>query len=108
MAHRPILIHDARIVSEGAPRKGYVLIDGEIIADTASGDAPAALMADPAVEKVDAAGRLLLPGVIDEHVHFRDPGLTHKADMATESRAVYRHAEYPSGHCHRRGCRRQA
>ena len=88
MAHRPILIHDARIVSEGAPRKGYVLIDGEIIADTASGDAPAALMADPAVEKVDAAGRLLLPGVIDEHVHFRDPGLTHKADMATESRAA--------------------
>ncbi len=37
---------------------------------------------------VDGKGRLLLPGIIDTHVHFRDPGLTHKADMATESRAA--------------------
>lgn len=37
---------------------------------------------------IDARGMLLLPGVIDDHVHFRDPGLTHKADIASESRAA--------------------
>ena len=37
---------------------------------------------------VDAAGRYLLPGMIDDQVHFREPGLTHKGDMATESRAA--------------------
>lgn len=88
MDRRPILIHDARIVNEGVTARGYVLIEGDVIADTAPGDVPAELMRRDDLEKVDAAGRLLLPGVIDEHVHFRDPGLTHKADMATESRAA--------------------
>ena len=37
---------------------------------------------------IDATGKLLIPGVIDEHVHFREPGLTHKADISTESRAA--------------------
>jgi dihydroorotase len=41
-----------------------------------------------AVKEIDIDGKLLLPGIIDAHVHFREPGLTHKADMASESRAA--------------------
>ncbi len=81
------LIYNARIVNEGTVTLGYVLIDGEIIGEVGAGAAPQALV-ETASEKIDAAGRLLLPGAIDGHVHFRDPGLTHKADMATESRAA--------------------
>ena len=69
MDRRPILIHDARIVNEGVTARGYVLIEGDVIADTAAGDAPAALMQRDDLEKIDAAGRLLMPGVIDGHVH---------------------------------------
>jgi len=81
------LIYNARIVNEGTVTSGYVLIDGEIIGEVGAGAAPQALE-ELASEKIDAAERLLLPGAIDGHVHFRDPGLTHKADMATESRAA--------------------
>jgi dihydroorotase len=42
----------------------------------------------PACEVIDATGKYLIPGIIDEHVHFREPGLTHKADIYTESRAA--------------------
>lgn len=42
----------------------------------------------PCDETIDATGCCLLPGIIDDHVHFRDPGLTHKADIFTESRAA--------------------
>ena len=47
-----------------------------------------ATISDAAAEVVDVAGRYLLPGVIDDQVHFREPGLTHKADLTTESRAA--------------------
>ncbi len=86
-SHRTTLIHSARIVNEGRICTGWVLIEGDLIAATAEGDVPADIAAR-AADVVDAAGRLLLPGAIDEHVHFRDPGLTRKADMATESRAA--------------------
>lgn len=81
------LIHNALIVNEGQCRRGWVAISGQFIADTGSGDAPAERLA-AARETVDARGALLLPGAIDEHVHFRDPGLTHKADMASETAAA--------------------
>ena len=42
----------------------------------------------PAEERIDAAGRLLLPGAIDPHVHFREPGFEHKEDLASGSRAA--------------------
>lgn len=80
------LIHNVEIVNEGERYLGYVLVEGELIAATGRGE-PQASMFDGA-EAIDGGGRLLLPGVIDTHVHFRDPGLTHKADMATESRAA--------------------
>lgn len=67
--------------------QGYVLTDGDLIADTGS-VVPAGLADDPGVEAVDCHGGLLMPGVIDTHVHFREPGLTEKADIATESRAA--------------------
>lgn len=81
------LIHNACIVDQGRGMTGYVLVHGEFIESVGEGEAPESLKAS-AETVIDAAGRLLLPGVIDTHVHFRDPGLTHKADMSTESRAA--------------------
>lgn len=81
------LIYNVNIVNEGCVRYGYVLVRGEFIAEVGCGDPDASLL-ESADVSVDGKERLLLPGVIDTHVHFRDPGLTHKADMATESRAA--------------------
>lgn len=80
------LIHNAILVNEGRSYTGYVLTDGDFIARTGEGEPEASLF--EGAEVIDASQRLLLPGVIDTHVHFRDPGLTHKADMSTESRAA--------------------
>ena len=75
------LIKNASVVLPHETAKTNVLVvDGRI----ASIDAPATATAD---EVVDAAGMHLLPGVIDDQVHFRDPGLTHKEDLFTASRA---------------------
>jgi dihydroorotase len=75
------LIKNAQVVLPDGSQRVSVLIEGGLIADI-----------DPAVqlqvdETVDAAGLHLLPGVIDDQVHFREPGLTHKEDLATASRA---------------------
>lgn len=80
------LIHNATIVNEGEQYRGSVLIEDEKIATIIRG-ADGHIAAD---HIVDATGCYLLPGGIDDHVHFRDPGLTHKADMASESRAAAR------------------
>ena len=82
-----ITIHNARIVNLGREYTGYVAIDGEFIYAMGDGAAPEALLA-ASQEVIDAAGMLLIPGCIDDHVHFREPGLTHKADIASESRAA--------------------
>ena len=77
------LIKNATVVNEGQMQQASVLIDGDIISDIfTSATLP------EADNVVDAQGRWLLPGAIDDHVHFRDPGLTHKADFTTESRAA--------------------
>lgn len=81
------VIHNAIVVNEGTRFHGYVVIDGERIEMVGRGDAPAQLLNNANVVH-DAGGAYLLPGCIDDQVHFRDPGLTHKADMATESRAA--------------------
>lgn len=81
------VIHNAIVVNEGTRFHGYVVIDGERIEMVGRGDAPAQLL-NNANAVHDADGAYLLPGCIDDQVHFRDPGLTHKADMATESRAA--------------------
>ena len=79
-----ILIKNATVVNEGRMTIASVLIEGELIAGIFQ-DNNENIKAD---EVIDAQGQLLLPGVIDDHVHFRDPGLTHKADMASESLAA--------------------
>lgn len=80
------LIHNATIVNEGVIRDGDVyIIDGHIVLP----DSDSLQNSKYEIHNcIDASGMLLLPGVIDTHVHFREPGLTEKADIATESRAA--------------------
>lgn len=80
-----ILIKNARIVNEGRMFKGAVLIDRDKIEEVYEEAVP---VAASGVQVIDAEGRLLLPGAIDDQVHFREPGLTHKGDIASESRAA--------------------
>lgn len=79
------LIKNATIVNEGTEQVASLLIDGETIAAVLSPEEADTVTAD---EVIDATGKFLLPGVIDDHVHMRDPGLTHKADMESETRAA--------------------
>ena len=81
------LIHQATIVNEGEQYVGSVLIKDNRIAAIFRGTDITGITAD---HIIDAKGQYLIPGCIDDHVHFRDPGLTHKADMHTESRAAAR------------------
>ena len=80
------LIRNATIVNEGRTFIGSVLIDGEHIKAVFEGNQPVEL--SESFTEIDATGLLLLPGVIDDQVHFREPGLTHKGDLFTESRAA--------------------
>ncbi|MBP5171084.1 MAG: dihydroorotase [Bacteroidales bacterium] len=89
------LICDATIINEGRQMQGSVLIEDSLVAGIYPQGTPfPAFLADelgrlrPGVERVEARGLWLLPGVIDTHVHFREPGLTHKADIASESMAA--------------------
>jgi dihydroorotase len=84
-----ILIHNATIVNEGRSFAGSVLVEDNTIRRIFA-TADSALCDDLCTDaqRIDASGRLLLPGVIDTHVHFRDPGLTHKGSWHSESRAA--------------------
>lgn len=78
------LIKNATIVNEGQSKRGSVLInDNGLIERIIWGET-----SESAEEIIDAEGLLLLPGVIDDQVHFREPGLTHKADIESESHAA--------------------
>ena len=79
------LIRDGHIVNEGRVFSGDIVIDGGNIADILT---PGTYTPAATDEQIDASGCYVLPGVIDEHVHFREPGLTEKADIDTESRAA--------------------
>lgn len=84
-----ILIKNARIINEGRSFDGYVLTDDAFILSVGqSGDEQLAALEKDADRVVDAAGKWLLPGAIDDQVHFREPGLTHKGDIFSESRAA--------------------
>ncbi|NZA25142.1 dihydroorotase [Luteimonas sp. SJ-92] len=78
-----ILIVNARLVNEGREWEGDLRISRGRIAEIGAG-----LAAGARETVVDAAGRRLLPGMIDDQVHFREPGMEHKADIATESGAA--------------------
>jgi len=78
-----LLITNARLVNEGEIRDADVLVHGERIEKIAAG-----ITAEDSCQVLDAQGKFLLPGMIDDQVHFREPGLTNKGDMATESAAA--------------------
>ena len=81
-------IKNATLVNEGQTFVASVFIsDGKIAKIVRDGQVPEPVEG-PAWEVIDATGKYLIPGIIDEHVHFREPGLTHKADIYTESRAA--------------------
>lgn len=69
----------------GKPQLGWLLIEGQMIAQMGKGAAPACPEAD---EVIDFNGDYVMPGMIDTHVHFREPGLEHKACIASESAAA--------------------
>ena len=78
-----LLISNARLVNEGEIRDVDVLVEGDRIAHIGAQIAP-----PDGADVIDAAGKYLLPGMIDDQVHFREPGLTRKGDLATESAAA--------------------
>lgn len=78
-----VLIKNATVVNENKRFNGGVLIEGAFISKVFEGEAP--YTAD---KVIDAEGKLLIPGAIDDQVHFREPGLTQKANIHTESRAA--------------------
>lgn len=85
------LIHNATIVNEGRIFNGSVLIEDDRITDIVEGDSiPTGLHEDKSIQSIDATGMLLMPGVIDTHVHFRDGGMSENpaGTFYTESRAA--------------------
>ncbi len=82
-----ILIKNAGIINEGKRFKGAVLIDNQRIKTIFDDQViPEEILKSARI--IDAEGLILMPGVIDDQVHFREPGLTHKADLYSESRAA--------------------
>lgn len=77
-----LLIRNARVVNRGQIREADVWVKNGRIAKIAP-----SISANADIE-IDAAGQHLIPGIIDDQVHFREPGLTHKANIASESRAA--------------------
>ncbi len=78
-----ILIKNARLVNEGSVSEGDLLVHGDRISRI-----DRSIAAGDGAEVIDANGALLLPGMIDDQVHFREPGLTYKAGIWSESRAA--------------------
>lgn len=77
-----ILIKNATLVNEGSRKESDLLIEGAHIARIDTD------ISDDRAKVIDVRGNYLLPGLIDDQVHFREPGLTHKGDIASESRAA--------------------
>ena len=78
------LIKNGTIVNDGRTFTGHILIEDDRIAAVSTELPPI----DENIAVIDATNRLVIPGAIDEHVHFREPGLTHKADFESESKAA--------------------
>ena len=78
-----MLVRRGRVVSEvGIAVQSVAISDGRVAALISGGDEP------PAREVIEASDRLVLPGIVDSHVHFREPGLTHKEDFVSGSLAA--------------------
>ena len=79
------LIQGGTIVNEGKTFDGSIIIENEVISQIVQGNTIPEASYD---EIIDASGCFVMPGVIDDHVHFREPGLTEKADIDSESKAA--------------------
>lgn len=79
------IIRNANIVNEGRTFTGTVIIEDQLIQQVIEDGDDSTQSYDI---EIDATGLYLFPGVIDDHVHFREPGMTHKADIASESRTA--------------------
>lgn len=77
-----ILIKNSQIVNEGKIIQSDILIENDLISKIEPN------ISEEADQIIDASGKYLLPGVIDDQVHFREPGLTHKGDIESESRSA--------------------
>src|SRR3990172_1012376 len=78
-----LLVRDGRVVGEdGVKEQSIAIAGGSVAALIVDGELPSAR------ETIDAKGKLVLPGLVDSHVHFRDPGLTHKEDFKTGTLAA--------------------
>ena len=82
-----MLLHNCTIINENRRIDGYIVVEDGMIADVSEGRPDEATLRSCG-DVMDLQGCWVLPGVIDDQVHFRDPGLTHKGDIATESRAA--------------------
>ena len=78
-----ILLKDAKIINEGRIIKTSILIDNKRIIEIGNN-----IKTNKNIEVINLDGKYIFPGIIDDQVHFRDPGLTYKADISTESRAA--------------------
>jgi dihydroorotase len=81
-----ILIKDAILINDGIEESASILIEGECISKIYPKDVPDDILKSSSI--VEARGKLLMPGIIDDQVHFREPGLTHKADIYSEAKAA--------------------
>lgn len=80
-----ILVRNGLVINEGVKISADILVSGDVIDGIFdAGEGPAGY----GTEIIDATGMWVMPGVIDDHVHFREPGLTHKGDIASESAAA--------------------
>ncbi|MDH3651089.1 MAG: hypothetical protein OEQ53_15485 [Saprospiraceae bacterium] len=77
-----ILIKNGTLINEG--RK----IEGDLLVKNGRIEAIGGIIDHNTSREIDATGRIVMPGIIDDQVHFREPGLTHKATIASESRAA--------------------
>ncbi|MEO9892167.1 dihydroorotase [Aurantibacter sp.] len=77
-----ILIKNGKLVNEGKIFESDILLEDQIIKRIARD------ISEPNATIIDVAGKYIVPGIIDDQVHFREPGLTHKGNIATESRAA--------------------
>lgn len=85
MHKKGYLLSNASVINEGAIRNLDILIEDDFIKSVGS---VGSLTTDTDIEMIDCSGLWVMPGMIDDQVHFREPGLTHKADMQSESRAA--------------------
>ena len=85
---KPRILTNGLIVSDGFRFVGSIVVDKGLITKVDFGRIDTSTIDTENYDVLPCDGKIILPGLIDEHVHFRDPGLTEKGDMATESRAA--------------------